>query len=169
MNGLFLFLLAAVTLVAGVIGFYIYMERKKKKDIKKKFKKYSESYKLSKKDMRTVPRVTIPQTIDVGLALTDEAYFGLKANAADMSLSGFSVNPAFPLKKLPLNVVINNILVTTPISTFVVKTMSTVRIEHQPDKRLLAFRIEEIDSDQFEILKNFMTYLDNFLKDEEDN
>jgi hypothetical protein len=84
-----------------------------------------------------------------------------------MSYSGIAVKPDFPLKKLPLNVVIKNVLVVTPINTFVVREMRTVRIDHQVDKRLLAYHIEKIDGDQFENLKTFIAYLDKFLKEEE--
>ncbi len=162
----FLGLLAALLLMVTLL--YIYLEKKKKQELKKKFRKYSENYKLSQKDLRAVPRIGIPSTMEIQLALTDEDFFGLKAYALDMSLSGFSVRPTFPLKKLPIAAQIHNVLVTTPINSFAVKTMRTVRIEHQLDKRLMAFHIEDIDGDQFELLKTFMAYLYNFLKDDED-
>lgn len=169
MNGVILFAGLLAVIIAAVIVFYILREKKKKKDIKKKFRKFSETYQLSQKDLRAVPRVTIPADMEIILTLTDDAYFGLKAHALDISLSGFSVKPGFPLKKLPINILINNVLVKTPTDTFVIRTMRTIRIEHELDKRLLAFHIEEIDGDQFDKLRTFMTYLDNFLKDEEEN
>jgi hypothetical protein len=111
-----------------------------------------------------VPRVVVPDSLEVILTLTDNEYFGLKAVVMDMSLSGFSAKPDFPLKRLPLDTIVKNVLVVTPINTFVVKEMQTVRIDHQIDKRLMAFHIEKIDEDQFDNLKQFIAHLDEFLK-----
>ena len=106
--------------------------------------------------------------MEIVLTLTDSEYFGLKARALDISLSGFAVIPDFPLKKLPLNVSLKNVFVVTPINTVVIREMKPVRIDHQVNRRLLAYHIEKIDGDQFENLKRFMGYLDNFLKNEEE-
>jgi hypothetical protein len=154
--------LAVVIIVITLI--YISREKKKKREIKNKFRKFTQEFQLSKKELRTVPRIAIPEPLEVILSLTDNEYFGLKAHAIDMSLSGFAVKPDFPLKKLPLNTRLKNVLVVTPINTFVIRMMRTVRIDHQVDKRLIAYHIEKIDGDQFENLKNFMAYLDSFLK-----
>ncbi len=155
------FLALSIILIAIV---YIFQEKKKKKRIKRKFKQFTENHKLSREEMRTVPRISIPEAMDIILTLTDNDYFGLKAHTLNMSLTGFAVKPNFPLKKLPLNMIIKNAEVVTPINTFVIREMKAIRINHQVDKRLIAFHIEKIDGDQFEKLKTFMTYLDNFLK-----
>jgi hypothetical protein len=144
-------------------------EKNKKKEIRNKFRKFTENTRLSKKELRTVPRISIPETVEIVLTLTDNEYFGLKAYAVDMSLSGFAVKPDFPLKKLPMDTYLKNVIVVTPINRFVIDMIRTVRLEHQVDKRLLAFHIEQIDGDQFEILKNFIAYLDTFLKKNEDD
>jgi c-di-GMP-binding flagellar brake protein YcgR len=158
----FIVFLALVIVLIAII--YIFQEKKKKKRIKKKFKQFTKNHKLSREEMRTVPRISIPEAMDIILTLTDNDYFGLKAHTLNMSLTGFAVKPDFPLKKLPLNIVIKNAEVATPINTFVIREMKAIRIDHQVDKRLIAFHIEKIDGDQFEKLKTFMTYLDNFLK-----
>jgi hypothetical protein len=167
MNGVVEFTIFLAVVIILIIMIHISREKKRKREIKTKFKKFSETYRLSHQEMRTVPRVTIPESMEIVLTLTDNEYFGLKACALDMSYSGIAVKPDFPLKKLPLNVVIKNVLVVTPINTFVVREMRTVRIDHQVDKRLLAYHIEKIDGDQFENLKTFIAYLDKFLKEEE--
>jgi len=169
-SGIMNFSIAIILLMVIVSIIYLILEKKKKKKIVNKFKKFSEDHQVTKKNLRAVPRIAVPASLEVILTLTDDEFFGLKARALDMSLSGFSVKPGFPLKKLPLNKIIKNVLVVTPINTFAVKEMKTVRIDHQIDKRLLAFHIESIDEDQFENLKHFMTYLDEFLrkKDEEE-
>lgn len=163
----FTFSLAVVILLITLV--YISREKKKKKEIKRKFREFTDSYSLSKKELRTVPRIAIPDSMEVILTLTDKEYFGLKAHAIDMSLSGFAVKPDFPLKKLPLDTTLDNVLVATPINTFIVRTVKTIRLAHQVDKRLLAFHIEKIDGDQFEIHKTFMAYLDTFLKKHEED
>lgn len=158
------FSIGILVLIIIVSIVYVILENKKKKKVRKSFRNFSQDYKVSKKNMRAVPRVSVPEPLDVTLTLTDNDYFGLKARALDISLSGFSVKPDFPLKKLPLNLVVNNVLVVTPINTFVIKEMRTVRIDHQIEKRLMAFHILNIDEDQFDNLKQFMAYLDEFMK-----
>jgi hypothetical protein len=163
-SGVLEFSIAIIIAIILVITVYQITEKKKKKEIKKKFRNFSESYKISKKNLRAVPRIVLPSALEAILTFTDDDYFGLKAFVNDMSLSGFSVKPDFPLKRLPVNTVIKNTLVVTPINTFVVKEMKSVRIDHQIDKRLMAFYIQSIDEDQFDNLKQFIAYLDEFLK-----
>ena len=117
--------------------------------------------------MRTVPRIAVPDSLDVALVFTGNEYEGLKAHAVDMSLSGFCVKPDFSMKKLPLHTLLTDTRVVTPASTFTVKAMKTVRIEQHQEKRLIAFHIEKIAEDQFDSLKKFMAYLDEFLKNKD--
>lgn len=158
-------------LVAIIVITMIYRsrEKKKKEEIKKKFRKFTENVQLTKKELRTVPRIAIPEAMEIVFTLTDNEYFGLTAHAVDMSLSGFAVKPDFPLKKLPMDTCLENVLAVTPVNKFVIRTIRTVRLEHHVDKRLLAFHIEKIDGDQFEILKTFIAYLDTFLKKNEED
>jgi len=170
-SGVMQFSIGIIALIVMVTIIYIILEKRKKKNVTRRFRKFSEDHKETRKNLRAVPRVTVPSTLEVILTLTDDEYYGLKARALDLSLSGFSVKPDFPLRKLPLNTVIKNVLVITPINTFVIKEMKTVRIDHQIEKRLMALHIENVDEDQFENLKQFMAYLDEFLrkKDEEES
>ncbi len=165
-----IFIFAFVIVIIIIVVFFVYqvMERRKRKDIQARFRDFSQNFKVSKKNVRTVPRVLVPPQLEVVLTFTDDAYFGLKAYATDISLSGFSVRPDFPLKKLPLDLITKNVLVATPVNTFVIKEMKTIRIDHHVDRRLLAFHILKIDEDQFVILKQFMNYLDEFLKKRDD-
>lgn len=168
-SGIIEFMVALAVVIILITLVYISREKKKKREIKNKFRKFTEDYRMSNKELRTVPRIAVPDSMEVILTLTDNDYFGLKAYAMDMSLSGFAVKPDFPLKRLPLNTRLKNVLVVTPINTFVIRVMRTVRIDHQVDKRLIAYHIEKIDGDQFETLKNFMAYLDTFLKKHEED
>ena len=163
-SGVMQFSIGIIALNVLVTFIYIILEKRKKKNVTRKFKKFSENQEMTRKNLRTVPRVTVPGSLEVILTLTEDNYSGLKARALDLSLSGFSVKPDFPLRKLPLNAIIKNVSVITPINTFVIKEMKTVRIDHQIEKRLMAFHIEHIDEDQFEYLRQFMAYLDKFLQ-----
>jgi hypothetical protein len=162
--GVMQFSIGIIALVAIVTIIYIILEKIKKKNVTGKFRKFSENHKLNRKNLRAVPRVRVPRSLEVILTLTENEYFGLKARVLDLSLSGFSVRPDFPLRKLPLNAVLKNVLVITPINTFVIKEMKTIRIDHQIERRLMAFHIENVDEDQFENLQQFMAYLDEFLR-----
>jgi hypothetical protein len=162
--GVMQFSIGIIALVAIVTIIYIILEKIKKKNVTGKFRKFSENHKLNRKNLRAVPRVRVPRSLEVILTLTENEYFGLKARVLDLSLSGFSVRPDFPLRKLPLNVVLKNVLVITPINTFVIKEMKTIRIDHQIERRLMAFHIQNVDEDQFENLQQFMAYLDEFLR-----
>lgn len=168
-SGVMQFSSGFIALIIIVTIIYIILEKRKKKNVSRRFRKFSEDHKVGRENLRAVPRVTVPSTLEVILTLTDDEYFGLKAHVLDLSLSGFCVKPDFPLRKLPLNTVIKNVLVITPINTFVIKEMKSVRIDHQIEKRLMAFHIENVDEDQFENLQQFIAYLDEFLrkKDEE--
>jgi hypothetical protein len=162
--GVMQFSIGIIALVVTVTIIYIILEKIKKKNVTGKFRKFSENHKLNRKNLRAVPRVRVPRSLEVILTLTENEYFGLKARVLDLSLSGFSVRPDFPLRKLPLNAVLKNVLVITPINTFVIKEMKTIRIDHQIERRLMAFHIENVDEDQFENLQQFMAYLDEFLR-----
>lgn len=166
--GVIQFSIAIFVMIIIVTTIYILLEKRKKKNTTQRFRKFSEDHKVNKKNLRAVPRVTIPSVLEVILSLTENDYSGLNARILDMSLSGFSVKPDFPLKKLPLNAIIKNVIVTTPINTFVIKEMKTVRIDHQIERRLMAFHIVNIDEDQFEKLQQFMVYLDEFLRKKND-
>jgi hypothetical protein len=167
-NGVLEFSIGIIIVIIFVSIIYQWMEKKKRESIRKKFRNFSESHRVSSRNLRAVPRVMVPDSLEVTLTFTEKEYFGLNANALDISLSGFSVKPDFPLRRLPLNILVKNTMVVTPINTFVVREMKTVRIDHQVDRRLLAFHIEKIDEDQFEKLKRFMSYLDEFMKKKDD-
>lgn len=151
-------------LIILLIVVHLFLEKKRKKDTGKKFKVFSEDFKLGGKKMRTVPRIAVPDSLDVVLIFPGGDSGGLKAHAVDMSLSGFCVKPDFSLKKFPMKTLSTNIQVVTPLNTFVIKEMKTVRIERRLGKRLIAFHIEKIAEDQFDSLKKFMAYLDEFLE-----
>lgn len=163
-RGILEFSIAIIVVIVVISIIYRLVEKKRRIDVRKKFRSFSDRHPVTQKNLRAVPRVVVPESLDVLLTLTDTEYYGLKAYAIDMSLSGFSAKPDFPLKRLPVETVLTDVLVVTPINTFVIKEMKTVRIDHQIDKRLIAFHIEKVDEDQFENLKQFMAHLDEFLK-----
>ncbi len=155
-----------IILVILLVLLYILVEKRRRKSIKRKFRDFSENYDLSREDMRAVPRITIPDSLEVVLTFTRGKGPDLKAYVVDMSLSGFCVKPLFPLKKLALYSIVANARMVTPVNAFVIKEMKTVRVERQVRKGLIAFYIQQIEGDQFEELKKFMAYLDKFLENE---
>ncbi|MCP4148281.1 MAG: hypothetical protein GY757_11075 [bacterium] len=168
-NYIIIFSICLAAVVIAVILYHYFNEKQRKSELKKTLRKASPKYKESHENKRVLPRFDIPEGMVVTLSLTDDEYFGLKAHAIDVSLSGFSVKPDFPLKKLPIDGVVNNVLVDTAINSFAIRVVRSVRIEHQVAKRLLAFHIESIDEDQLVGLKNFMVYLEEFYKDNVNN
>jgi len=163
LSGIVEFIVFLAIVIILITFIYIFQEKKKKKRIKREFKKFTENHQVSKKEMRTVPRISIPESMEILLTLRDKDYVGLKDFTLNMSLTSLAVKPDFPLKELPLNMIIKNSKLSTPINSFAIREMKAIRIDQQVDKRLIAFHIEKIDGDQFEKLKTFMTYLDHFL------
>ena len=163
-NIIILLSVSILVLVTTVAAIFVFLKRRKKREIREKFKRFTESHNLSKKDMRAVPRILIPESFDVVLSLTETDYFGLKSRVKDMSLSAFAAKPDFHLKRLPLNSFLKNVLIVTPINSFVIKEMNTIRVDDRYEKKVVVFKIINIEADQFEELKRFMAYLDKFLK-----
>lgn len=164
---LIVFIAALLFGIIGVIFWAYFSEKKKKEKIRESFKSFSKKKKLKNEDLRSVPRLEIPYLLTVFLTLTDEPFFGLKAAAIDISETGFSVKPDFPLRKLPIDTILNNVLVKTPINNFTIEKMKTVRYEYEIKKRVLAFKIITIEKSQKNKMLIFMNHLDKYLKDEE--
>lgn len=169
--------LISVISVAGFIIFGVAMillgivllqrwEMRRKIQIKKSFRQYSMENNLTYKDVRAVPRVLIPENLDVLLLFSGQKNSSHKALVMDVSLSGFATRLSFGTRKVPLNEEFEDVLVETPINSFRVKRLKAVRIEPRIEKRMMAFQIVDIDEDQFAELKSFMAHLNNFLKKE---
>ncbi len=166
--------------VISVVGFIIFggamillgiiflkrWEMRRKTQFKKSFRQYSLENNLTYRDMRAVPRVLIPEDLDVTLTFSGPKYSLHKAFVMDVSLSGFATSLSFGARKIPLSEDFQDVLVETPINSFLVKRLKSVRIESQMEKRVMAFQIVDIDEDQFAELKSFMAHLSNFLKKE---
>ncbi len=158
-----------IVIVVIVIVIYLVFEKKKKDKIKKEFKEFTSNFSLSNKDLRTVPRISIPNSLEVILTFSYGKHKELKSYAVNMSLSGIAVKLDFSLKKLPLNATLENVSVKTPINNFIIKELKQVRIESRAENKLLAFKIVDISEDQFEELKSFMSFLYKFLKNGKKN
>lgn len=154
---------ALLALVLIVLAYRI-MERRRKKAIRRKFHRFSTSVRAAPAELRAGQRLTIPEALQAEITLTDSDWFGLKGRIVDLSPGGFGIKPDFPLKKVPLQTVLNNVLVNTPEANFVVRQARTVRIEHQTQKRLLGLQILVIDDDQNIELQRFMNQLQEFLR-----
>jgi hypothetical protein len=166
--------------VISVIGFTIFgvamtllgaiflqrWENRRKVQFKKNFKEFSLKNNLTFRDLRAVPRVLIPENLDVTLSFVGAKYSAQKAHVMDVSLSGFATRLSFGARKISLNEEFNDVVVETPINNFTVKRLKSIRIEPQMEKRVMAFQITKIDEDQFAELKTFMAHLNKFLETE---
>lgn len=167
--------------IISVVGFTVFIvalillgilvllkiEKNRKRELSRNFREFIKEQDLTYKDLRAVPRILIPESLDVVLTFGDHKYMGKKAFVIDISLGGFAARLNFPIRKLPLNTHLHRVRVDTPLNSFVVKTLKSVRMEPQIERRMMAFQIIDIDEDQFEALKVFMAYLHRFLKNED--
>jgi len=143
---------------------YVVSEKNKKKNLKKEFKNFGDTFKLPELELRAVPRITIPESLEVTLTIKNGKYPEMRGYVSDMSLSGISVKPDFPLKRLTLHSIIKNAEINSPVQKFTIKELKTVRIDRNTERRQAAFRINSIEGEQFDELKKFIAYLDQFLK-----
>lgn len=153
------FTLALIGLLAAVVVLYLVLENRRKRRAVRQVRRGGEE---PGREKRRLPRQPVPEALAVVLTLTDSAFFGLAARAVDVSADGFAIRPDFPLKRLPLGLVLNNVLVNTPVNHFVVRRARTVRIEHHFQKRLLALRIDEMEEDQRREMDVFLNHLREF-------
>lgn len=156
-----------IVLIVLLALLFFLVERRRKRNLKKKFRRFSEDWDLSQKEMRAVPRITIPASLEVMVIFSRGKHTDLRARVVDMSLSGLLAEPTFPLRRLPLHAAVTEARLVTPVNAFTIKEMKTVRVERQVAGRMVAFHFESIAGDQFDELKKFMAYLDRFLKNEE--
>jgi hypothetical protein len=162
-DSVLIFSLLLFGLVILLILLFRIHENRKRKNIKKKFKTFISEHDLKKNDLRAVPRILIPESIDIILNLPFKSSSHLKAAVLDISLTGISARPRFSLKKLPQGVVLTDVTVHTPVNRFYVAELKLIRKEHRMKSDFMAFRIVRIEADQFEQLQFFMTYLNEFL------
>jgi hypothetical protein len=153
-------LLAVLTLLVAA---YRVLEKRRRREILSRFRKFNESRPAPASEMRVGERLVVPEALQAEVTLTDGAWFGLKGRIVNVSTGGFGVKPDFPLKKVPLGTRLDNVLVNTPGTRFVVRRARTVRIEHQVQKRLIGLQILAIDEEQNRELLGFMNQLQEFL------
>ncbi len=139
------------------------LDRWQRRRLKRIFRTFSEKEgSRLNRESRSVPRVSIPDALDVSFTIRDERWPGRSGQVVDLSLSGLAVEPNFPLKKLPLDTEILNMEVETPLNRFVLEKVQAVRVEHQISKRVLAFKILSVSETDFSEIKRFIVYLDAF-------
>lgn len=155
--GLILFLIV----LAG--GLYMLFERRRKRAVNKRFRTFHAEESLSEKDLRTVPRISIPDSMDVVLSFLDERQLERRAFATDISMNGVAAAPDFSVRKVSSDLVLENVQVDTPINQFFINKLKLVRVGSLLEHKLLAFTFEHMDDEQFEALKIFMNHLNKFL------
>lgn len=157
------FLLFMVLLIAIVILTYIFFEFRHRRNIWKNFRKFTETHCLPQAEMRSMPRVSIPDTLKVFLTFTGGGFAGRKAQVMDISAAGFGVRALFPSKKLPLNSSLPGAVIHTPINRFVIREIKSVRLENRLRGQTLGIQIAAMDEEEFKEMIRFITYLREFL------
>jgi len=160
---IFIFLIPLAALVLGVI--YLY-ERRKGERVTIRFREFTKKYKITEKDLRSVPRILIPDNIRVGVKLGEKEYSRLKGKVVDMSLSGFRVSFRSPFKTIPEDQIFRDIVVVTPLNRIKIKSLKIVRIENSVKKVIFALYVKEIEEKDYTDLKNIMIYFEKFSKNE---
>jgi hypothetical protein len=163
LSGVMFFSLFIIGVILILLLIYLRLERKKKKLLKDKFRTFSKNFDLPQGDLRAVPRIAIPQSMEVVLSINESAGQDLRFFILDISLSGFLAEPNFPPKKVPSDSILQQITITTPINHFLIEEIELLRIEQRLKKKVMGFRIRKIDEEQFEELKMFIKFLDKFL------
>jgi hypothetical protein len=157
------FLLFMILLVALVIVTYAFFELRHKRSIRKKFRKFADTHRLPQIEMRSMPRISIPESLRVFLTLTGGNFSGLKTQVLDISAAGFAVRPLFPPKKLPLNASFSGGVVHTPINRFTIRKIKSVRLENRLLGQTLGMQIETMDEGELREMIRFIAYLKEFL------
>ena len=157
------FLLFMILLVAVVILTYIVFEFRHRRNIWKNFRKFAENHCLPQTEMRSMPRVSIPDTLKVFLTLTGGRLAGRKAQVLNISAAGFGVRALFPTDNLPPNSSIPGAVIQTPINRFVIREIKSVRLENRLRGQTLGIQIEAMDEGEFREMIRFITYLKEFL------
>ncbi len=159
-----IFFLFVILLTAFTIGGIFLYEKKKRSKITSRFREFSRKYKISEKDLRSVPRILIPDNINVSVKLSEKPYVRLKGKVVDMSLSGFRVSFRSPFKVIPDDQIFRNVTIITPLERIIIKSIKIVRIENSIKKVTFALYIKDIDENDYTELKKIMIYFEKFSK-----
>lgn len=158
--------LAVLLLLALAMAGHLAMERRRRERIRRHFRRFNPPGPKPGSELRGGERLAVPAALHASVTLTDGEWFGLHGRITDISATGLGIKPDFPLKRVPLDVVLNNVLVNTPLNHFVIRQARTVRIEHQVQKRLLGLQLLAVDDDQRCELQRFQEHLHAFLRHE---
>jgi len=157
----FLVLIVMLSILAGW-GYRVF-ERRKKMSVSRQFKDFQAEHPHVVADMRTVPRIGIPETMDVVLTFRDARQRERRAVVIDISMNGMASEPRFSLRRVRLPLILEDARVQTPINHFHIRRLKMVRMGRATNQKVLGFAFEDVEAEQFEELKSFMTYLNRFL------
>jgi len=160
-----IFSLYFLGLVFTFILIYIIIERKKKQNIQTRFRKFSENHQISGNDMRDANRITVPDSLGVTVSYALKDKVAYDSRVENISLSGFAVKSDFPLKKQAVGTEILNVKIKSPSLIYHIKRLKIVRSDPHPAKRLMAFSIVDINSGDFNLHKQLVLNLKNFLNE----
>lgn len=161
-NSLLIFIVGLILALATIFILQAYFEKRKRDLAKDRFREFTSKQRNISNEARAVPRVSVPDDLPINISMRTDIPDPLNGSVMDISLSGFAICPFFPLKKLALKTSVGPVEINTPNEMITVKRAEVIRIEHKLNKRLLAFKISDIENAQFNTLKQFIISLDKF-------
>ena len=165
-NGvLIIFAIIFFAFILFFLFFYLFHEKRKKKNLTEKFRRFSQNYEISNKEMRGAKRISIPHHLKIEITFT-YSNVQFKGTIENISLSGFAINPEFPLKKISTGTILENIVVKNPVETYKINSIKSIMLHHDINKRLLGLKILSIGDSEFETHKNLLHYLEEFFIEE---
>jgi len=159
------FLLIVSILSLFILSGFFLFEKNKKRIGRIKFKNLNSKILHRNRDMRAVPRVIIPDSLEVFLRFSEVDYKRLRIKIIDLSMSGLRANYNYKVKNFPETMSFKDAKIVTPAGKVTINSMNVVRIESMIKKGIIAFKFKDIDGEQFEILKNTISDIRTFSKD----
>ena len=156
----FLLILFSVFLVflAGLIFF----DKNGKISAKKRFRALSSKLIDRSSDMRSVPRIAVPEQLEIFLRFSEESYKRMKIKVVDLSLAGLRANFNYRVRRFPDSMSFKDAAIVTPSAKIKINSINVTRIESQVKKGIIAFRFKDMDENQFELLKKTISDIREF-------
>lgn len=156
----FLLILFSVFLIF-LLGL-IFLDKNRKSSAKKRFRDLGHKLMDRSSDMRSVPRISVPEQLEIFLRFSEESYKRMKVKVVDLSLSGLRANFNYRVRRFPDSMSFKDASIVTPTEKIKINSVNVTRIESQVKKGIIAFRFKDMDENQFELLKKTISDIREF-------
>ncbi len=158
---IFAFLIIIIILLIAISIKYYLQVKKTNKKLEKilKNKKYPPLKK--EKDFRTTRRVNIPSSLDLKIIFNEGSVQGGFGIVKDISRGGIGFDPNFPLRKLYVEEIINNITIKNGEILINIRKARVIRIQHQYHRRIIALKFLDMDSENRDALIKLISVISN--------